>query len=164
MSGAIFAVASPLSCLSRKGLRNISAGKIQYAGLAAITDLRNEIYEKLVRQPIGFFRANTTGRLMSAVINDVERVRHVFGKPGLFFQHMFTLFFLVVSAADQLEDDPGLGIFLLRWFCGRCARWARAFAARWSPARRGSANLSQILQETLSGNRVVKAFGMEGLR
>ena len=30
--------------------------EIQHVGLAAITDLRNQIYEKLVRQPIGFFQ------------------------------------------------------------------------------------------------------------
>ena len=69
----------PLPCLlfrwSRRS-RNISGTvEMQYVGLAAVTDLRNEIYEKLVRQPIGFFQQHPTGRLMSTVINDVERVR-----------------------------------------------------------------------------------------
>ena len=49
--------------------------EIQHVGQAATTDLRNRIYEKLVRQPIDFFQTQTTGRLMSAVINDVERAR-----------------------------------------------------------------------------------------
>ena len=49
--------------------------EIQYAGQAAITDLRNEVYEKLVRQPIDFLQRQPTGRLISTVINDVERAR-----------------------------------------------------------------------------------------
>jgi len=46
---------------------------IQYVGHAAVTDLRNQVYARLIRQPIGFFQHNPTGRLMSAVISNVER-------------------------------------------------------------------------------------------
>ena len=75
--------------------------EVQYVGLAAVTDLRNEIYEKLVRQPIGFFQQQSTGRLMSTVINDVERVRvRAFGFAGSsFFRYVFTLFFLMAVLA-----------------------------------------------------------------
>ncbi len=62
--------------------------EIQYVGQAAITDLRNQIYEKLVRQPIGFFQQQTTGRLMSAVINDVDRARSTLSDTlASFFQY-----------------------------------------------------------------------------
>src|ERR1700692_4154361 len=45
---------------------------VQYAGIAGVTDLRNQVYAKVVRQPIGFFQHHQTGRLLSTVINDVE--------------------------------------------------------------------------------------------
>ncbi len=48
---------------------------IQFVGHRAITDLRNAIYSKIIRLPIGFFQQEPTGRLMSAVVNDVERAR-----------------------------------------------------------------------------------------
>jgi len=48
---------------------------VQFVGLRALTDLRNEVYAKIIRQPIGFFQHQPTGRVMSAVINDVERAR-----------------------------------------------------------------------------------------
>ena len=48
---------------------------VQFAGHRAITDLRNAVYQKIIRQPIAFFQQQPTGRIMSAVINDVERAR-----------------------------------------------------------------------------------------
>src|SRR5216684_4017223 len=48
---------------------------IQYVGHRAITDLRNAVYAKIIRQPIGFFQQQSAGRVFSAVINDVERAR-----------------------------------------------------------------------------------------
>lgn len=49
--------------------------QIQYVGQSAITDLRNQVYAKIIRQPIAFFQHNPVGRLLSATINDVERTR-----------------------------------------------------------------------------------------
>ena len=70
---------------------------VQYAGIAGVTDLRNQVYAKVIRQPIGFFQHHPTGRLMSTVINDVERVRNTFSEYlALGFRHIFTLFFLLV--------------------------------------------------------------------
>ncbi len=53
----------------------VGNGLIQSVGHCAVTDLRNEIYAKLIRQPIAFFQHQPAGRLMSVVINDVERAR-----------------------------------------------------------------------------------------
>jgi subfamily B ATP-binding cassette protein MsbA len=44
---------------------------IQSVGHRAITELRNKVYERVIRQPIGFFQQEPAGRLISAVINDV---------------------------------------------------------------------------------------------
>lgn len=49
--------------------------QMQYAGLSAIRDLRNAFYEKVIRQPMGFFLHNPTGRIISVAMNDIERVR-----------------------------------------------------------------------------------------
>ncbi|MGH9711590.1 MAG: ABC transporter transmembrane domain-containing protein, partial [Candidatus Acidiferrales bacterium] len=65
---------------------------IQYAGHAAVTDLRNQVYNKLVRQPIGFFQHNPTGRVMSAAISDVDQVRSALSEHlADFFQQVFAL-------------------------------------------------------------------------
>ena len=70
---------------------------VQYAGIAGVTDLRNQIYAKIVRQPIGFFQNHPVGKLLSTVINDVERVRSVISEYlALGFRHIFTLIALLV--------------------------------------------------------------------
>ena len=136
--------------------------EIQYVGQAAITDLRNHVYEKLVRQPIAFLQQHPTGRLISTVINDVERARTTLSESlALFFRHIFTLFFLlivmfVVNWQMALGSAVLLPLVLLpvRKLGQRIRRSTES-----SQSHLGE--LSQILQETLSGNRVVKAFGME---
>jgi subfamily B ATP-binding cassette protein MsbA len=136
--------------------------EVQYVGQAAITDLRNEVYEKLVRQPIEFLQRHPTGRLISAVINDVERARITLSDSlALTFRYLFTLFFLlivmfVVNWQMALASAVLVPVVLLpvRKLGQRIRRSTES-----SQSHLGE--LSQILQETLSGNRVVKAFGME---
>ncbi len=58
---------------------------IQYVGHRAITDLRNKVYSKIIRQPIGFFQNQPAGKLFSTVINDVERFPSIW--PTCFGRH-----------------------------------------------------------------------------
>jgi ATP-binding cassette, subfamily B, bacterial MsbA len=135
---------------------------VQYAGIAGVTDLRNQVYAKVLRQPIGFFQDHPTGRVMSTVINDVERVRNTFSEYlAVGFRHIFTLFFLLaVLLATSWKMTLGSVLLLplvvlpVRTFGKRIRRSTEKIQA-------SMAELSQILQETVSGNRVVKAFGME---
>ncbi len=94
--GTLFAIAI-LTVFIGKGLAEFLGNVlVQYAGIAGVTDLRNQVYAKVIRQPIGFFQDQQTGRLLSTVINDVERVRNAFSEHlALAFRHIFTLFFLL---------------------------------------------------------------------
>ena len=53
---------------------------IQYVGHSAVMDLRNQVYSRLIQQPMGFFQNNPVGRVMSAVINDIEQMRSAFSE------------------------------------------------------------------------------------
>ena len=65
---------------------------IQYVGISGITDLRNKIFGKVLQQPVGFFHANPVGRVMSAMINDVEQLRSAFSDYlADFFRQIFSL-------------------------------------------------------------------------
>src|SRR6185437_4465019 len=48
---------------------------VNYVGYGAITDLRNALFEKLTRQSAAFYQRHATGRLMSTVVNDIERIQ-----------------------------------------------------------------------------------------
>jgi len=141
----------------------LGATQIQHAGQAAVSDLRNQVYARLIRQPIGFFQHNPTGRVISTVINDVERARLALSDYlADIFQKGFT-FFIFVGVMFYFNWKMALGAAVLlpmvvlpvNKFGGKIRRSSES-----SQTRLG--DLSQILQETVSGNRVVKAFGMEG--
>jgi ATP-binding cassette, subfamily B, bacterial MsbA len=124
--------------------------------------LRNQVYARLIRQPMGFFQHNSTGRLHSTVINDVERTRIALSEYlADLFQKGFT-FLVFVSVLLVVNWKMALGAaFLLPLVILPVNKFGRKIrrSAETSQSRLG--DLSQILQETVSGNRVVKAFGME---
>jgi ATP-binding cassette, subfamily B, bacterial MsbA len=136
--------------------------EIQYAGHAAITNLRNQVYAKIVRQPIGFFQHHPAGRILSAVINDIEKTRIALSEYlADLFQKSFTLIvFLVVMFYIDWKMSLAVG-FVLPLIVLPVGKFGRKIrnSAESSQSRLGE--LSQILQETVTGNRVVKAFGME---
>ncbi|HUL34566.1 MAG TPA: ABC transporter ATP-binding protein [Candidatus Eisenbacteria bacterium] len=135
---------------------------VQFVGLRALTDLRNEVYAKIIRQPVGFFKHQPTGRVMSTVINDVERTRpalseylaEIFRQTFAFVAFVFVLFYV------DWRMTLACGVFLplVVWPIGKLGRRIRHSVAS-SQDKLGE--LNQILQETVAGNRVVKAFGME---
>ena len=137
--------------------------QVQAVGLYAVTDLRNEVYEKLVRQPAAFFLRQPLGRLMSAVVNDVERVRNTLSESlAVLCRQAMTFFFLVVvllNADWRMALASMILVPAVAWPVRKLGRKARR-SVESGQSRLGE--LNQILQETFSGNRVVKAFGMEG--
>ena len=160
--GTLFAIAI-LTVFIGKGVAEFLGNVlVQYAGIAGVTGLRNDVYAKVIRQPIGFFQFNPTGRLLSTVINDVERARNAFSEYlALGFRHIFTLFFLLaVLFATSWRMTLG-SVVLLPMVVWPVRTLGKRIRRSTEKIQAGVGELSQILEETVSGNRVVKAFGME---
>jgi subfamily B ATP-binding cassette protein MsbA len=135
---------------------------ISYAGFSSVTDLRNAVFDKVLRQGAEFFEAHSTGRLMSSIMNDVDKVQLATSQMlADFLRQVFSaaaLTFVVMSndwrlAAVSLTVLPFV-VLPTRLIGRRIRRTSRRTQER-------QAELSQILQETLSGHMVVKAFGAE---
>jgi ATP-binding cassette, subfamily B, bacterial MsbA len=160
--GTLFAIAILTVFIGKGAAEFLGNVLVQHAGIAGVTDLRNQVYAKVVRQPIGFFQHHQTGRLLSTVINDVERVRNVFSEYlALFFRHIFTFCFLfAVLLLTSWKMTLGSMILLpmVVWPARMLGKRIRRSTEK---IQAGVGELSQILEETVSGNRVVKAFGME---
>src|SRR5208283_3877842 len=63
---------------------------VNYAGFGTITDLRNHLYETIIRRSTRFFHQNTTGTILSTLINDVDRVQTALSSViGEFLQQLF---------------------------------------------------------------------------
>jgi ATP-binding cassette, subfamily B, bacterial MsbA len=154
---------SLLTIFVSKGLAEyLGTTQIQYVGHSATTDLRNRLFAKILRQPIGFFQHHPTGRLLSSSINDIEKTRIALSEYlADLFQKGFTLIvFLSLMAYISWKMALACAVVLplVVLPVGKFGRKIRR-AGESSQNRLGE--LSQIIQETTSGNRVVKAFGME---
>src|SRR5579875_1994369 len=133
-----------------------------YAGYGTITDLRDDLYEAILRRSVSFFQKHATGTLLSALINDIERVQYAMATIlSDFLQQFFTLVFMlfvVITLGGKLAWI--LLIFVPAVFASmrRIGRGVR------KTTRKGQdklAEIQNILHETITGNRIVKAFNME---
>ena len=136
--------------------------QIQFAGLGAIRDLRNAFYERVIRQPMGFFQHNPTGRIISVAINDIERMRFALSDYlADLFMKTFT-FLAFVAVMLMLDWKLALATTILLPVVvlpvNKLGKKIRLSAEK---SQTRMSDLSQIIEETVSGNRVVKAFGME---
>ena len=131
-------------------------------GQRAVTDLRNRLYEHVLNQSFTFLGRHTTGTLMSHITTDVEKIQNaVSDVAGDLLKEGLTVVGLVIVlfymdwrlALIALVGMPVAVIPLVRF--GRKLRASNETSLRrWR-------DISEILQETISGFRVVKAFGME---
>ncbi len=160
--GTLFAIAILVVFVGKGIAEYLGNTLVQYAGITGVTDLRNQVYAKVVRQPIAFFQDHPTGRVLSTIINDVERVRCTFSDSlAASFRHIFTLLFLVVVLlATNWKMTLG-SVVLLPMVVWPVRTLGKRIRRSSESIQSGVGTLSQIVQETVSGNRVVKAFGME---
>jgi subfamily B ATP-binding cassette protein MsbA len=135
---------------------------VNYAGFGMITDLRNDLYDSILQRSAAFFHKHTTGTLVSTIINDVERVQYAMSSVlAEFLQQFFTFLFtalVVVALGRQFAWVLVLFVPVIIFSAGRIGRRVR------HTTRRGQdqlADIQNILHETITGNRIVKAFSME---
>jgi subfamily B ATP-binding cassette protein MsbA len=48
---------------------------VNYVGLSAVMDLRQNVFDRVLRQDVQFFETNSTARLMSSIMNDLEKIQ-----------------------------------------------------------------------------------------
>ena len=135
---------------------------VNYAGYGMITDLRNDLYSAVLRRSVAFFQRYTTGALLSTLINDIERVQIAMSSVlSDFLQQIFTL----IATAGVVILFGGSLAWVLLGFVFVVLLSARRIGRRVRVTTRGGqdklADIQNILHETLTGNRIVKAFGME---
>jgi subfamily B ATP-binding cassette protein MsbA len=135
---------------------------VNHAGFGLITDLRNHLYDTILQRSIAFYSRHSTGTLVSTVINDVEKIQVTLTIAlAEFLQQVFTLIFLI-GVVIVLGHKMALVLLIFVPFvivsAGRIGKRVR------STTRRGQdklADIQNILHESIAGNRIVKAFGME---
>jgi subfamily B ATP-binding cassette protein MsbA len=135
---------------------------VNLAGFGVITDLRNELYGSVLRRSVAFFQKHTTGTLVSTIVNDIDKIQFATSQVlAEFLQQFFSLIFIaavVVALGGKFAWVLLVFVPFIVFSAGRLGRRVR------STSRKGQdrlAEIQNILHETLTGNRIVKAFGME---
>lgn len=135
---------------------------MHFAGQRIIKNLRDTLYDRLMDLPLSFFQGERTGALMSRITWDVNLVRDmvsravtssmrdffsIMGLIGLIFYLDWRLAFYAIVVLP-------LAYFPVVFF----GRLVRKVSTR---SQEAMEQVSAFLQETLSGSKIVRAFGME---
>ncbi|MGA3134454.1 MAG: ABC transporter ATP-binding protein [Terracidiphilus sp.] len=135
---------------------------VNYAGFGTVTDLRNHLYETILRRSSSFFHKHPTGTILSTLINDVDRVQtSVSSVMGEFLQQLFTFIAtmaLVIALGGRLSWALLLFVPVVITSSRRIGRSVRK---RTRTSQDKLAEIQNILHETVTGNRIVKAFNTE---
>lgn len=125
-------------------------------------DLKNEIYEHYQKLPLAFYKKNSTGDLMNRVSEDVTKVRMYLG-PGI----MYSINLLVLSTMViyfMISTNPLLTVYAL--ICLPLMSLLVYYVSRTinqnsERVQRQQSYLSTLVQESISGIRVVKAYNQD---
>ncbi|HVG74388.1 MAG TPA: ABC transporter ATP-binding protein [Thermoleophilaceae bacterium] len=135
---------------------------INWVGQRALQDLRIELFQHMQKLSIGFYSRNKAGVLISRITNDVQALDQLVTEGiSTLFSATLTLF---GTAVILVLLDPELALVTFLCFpvllVGSVA-FRLASAGAYALTRVKIAHVTAYLQETLSGVRVVRAFGQE---
>lgn len=135
---------------------------INRVGLSAVTDLRQSVFDRVLHQDAQFFDQNSTGQLMSSIMNDIDKIQvatsHILAD---WLRQTFVALALLIVI---IQRDWKLALFsltVLPIVMLPTAKLGRRIRRSTRRAQDDTAELNQILQETISGHQVVKSFGAE---
>jgi subfamily B ATP-binding cassette protein MsbA len=135
---------------------------VNYAGFGTVTDLRNNLYETILRRSSSFFHKHPTGTILSTLINDVDRVQIALSSVlGDFLQQFFT-FIATLGLVFLLGGRLSWALVLfIPVVITSARRIGRSVRTRTRTGQDKLAEIQNLLHETVTGNRIVKAFNTE---
>ena len=133
-----------------------------FLGQSVVRDLRNDVFDRILRQPLRFFDGNPTGELMSRISADIERVQSAASDTLADGLKQGAIAIFMVGAILIYDWQLSLASFILlplviypaAWFGKRLRSLSRS-------NQKEMAEMSGVIYEAFSGNRIVKAFLME---
>ncbi len=146
-----------------KGLSNYGQAILMSSiGLRIVTDLRNKLYEQIQKQSLSFFTEYSTGLLMSRITNDVLSVQTAASEAiTALVKDSFMLISLVgvIFYTDWKLALIAIVVFPLTIY--PISLFGKKMRNVTTSTQVTMGTLNSLLQETISGTRIVKAFGME---
>lgn len=125
-------------------------------------DLKNEVYQKYQELDYTFYKRNRTGDLMNRISEDVNRVRMYVGPAVMYTLNLVVL--LVMCTVVMLRIDLELTLYTLSplpFMMIAIFYVSKTINKKSDLVQQQQSKLSAIVQESISGIRVLRAFGRE---
>ncbi|HEX9460831.1 MAG TPA: ABC transporter transmembrane domain-containing protein [Thermoanaerobaculia bacterium] len=134
----------------------------QKVGLSTVRDLRNELYERLIYQSHRFFSERSTGEMVSRVVSDADAIQAaVSTRMGDLFQESLTLFFLLVYVFWAYPELALITFIAAPLIVYPVVHFGKRLRGTTHRSQERMADMATLLEETIRGVRIVKAFTME---
>lgn len=146
-----------------KGVANyIQTVLMSYIGLRIINNLRNQLYDQIQRQSLAFFTQHPTGVLMSRITNDVTSMQTAASEAiTSLIRDTFTIIALIgfIFYMDWKLSLIAMIVFPITAY--PISKFGKKIRKVTRSSQETMGTLNSLLQETISGTRIVKAFSME---
>lgn len=152
-----------LGVATLKALFSYGVGYLMaYVGNRVVADIRQELFQQLMRLSVGFHDTNTSGRLVSRVVNDVGMMANAASSVVKdIFQNGLTFLAMIGVILYQNWKLAGLSLIVIPLSALSMVRVGKRLKRLATSGQEQLGDLSSTLQEMLSGIRMVKAFGRE---
>ncbi len=135
---------------------------MSYVGQRIVTQLRQQLYDHLQTLSLSFFDRIPTGLLMSRITNDVNLIQ---GAVSNAVTGLLKDFFSIIGLTGVIFYRDWklalISMLVLPFAFFPIVKFGRILRRISTQSQESMGDISVILHETISGNRIVKAFGME---
>ena len=133
-----------------------------YVGQKVITDIRNQVFRALQRQPLSFFDRTPTGTIISRIINDVTLVQSTVSDAfTAILKDSFTIIGLIFVVFYRDWKLAIIAFVVLPFAIYPIVSFGKRLRKVSTKTQKEMARLTNFLHETVTGQRIVKAFCME---
>ena len=125
-------------------------------------DVRNAFFARLQQLPLGYYQARRTGDLMSRATNDLNAVRMMVGPAVMYTTNTVLVFVVAIILMSSIDLRLTLIALLpLPLVSISVFYFGNAIHRRFEAIQAQFSDMSAVIQEALSGVRVVRAYNQE---
>jgi subfamily B ATP-binding cassette protein MsbA len=133
-----------------------------FVGQKVITDIRDQIFNALQKQPLSYFDKTPTGTIISRIVNDVTLVQSAVSDAfTAILKDIFTIVGLIFVVFYRDWKLATIAFIVLPFATYPIVSFGRRLRKISTKTQKEMAKLTNFLHETITGQRIVKAFCME---
>jgi ATP-binding cassette, subfamily B, bacterial MsbA len=152
----------PVIMLFRNTLQYLSIYLTNWSAMHAIADIRTKLFSHLQNLSLGFFNRASTGDLIARITNDTQVLYGIIG--GSFASVVKDPITIVVLVGYQLAIQPTLTLISIIVFpvcVVPIVIYGRKVRKSARAVQQHNAELTSLMHESFTGNRVIKAYNLE---